>query len=110
KSADSQQLMDALRRVMAGEQNVVQASPAGAAMLPVLSTPTDALSTLTGRQSEVLQLLCEGLRNAEIALRLATSEKTIKAHISAIFGALGVTSRTQAVIAARRAGMLGRPR
>ncbi|BEP55896.1 MULTISPECIES: response regulator transcription factor [Variovorax] len=110
KSADSQQLMDALRRVMAGEQNVVQASPAGGASLPVLSTPTDVLSTLTARQAEVLQLLCEGLRNAEIALRLATSEKTIKAHISAIFGALGVTSRTQAVIAARRAGMLGRPR
>lgn len=44
KSADSRQLMDALRRVMAGEHNVVQALPAGAAGLPVLSLPTDVLS------------------------------------------------------------------
>lgn len=65
---------------------------------------------LTPRQTEVLCLLCEGLRNSEIAERLATTEKTVKAHISAIFAALGVVNRTQAVLAARRAGLFGKPR
>ncbi|MFH0129096.1 response regulator [Variovorax sp. VaC1] len=110
KSADSQQLLHALRRVIAGEQNVVQASPQSASPLPVLSTPADVLSQLTSRQTEVLHLLCEGLRNAQIAERLETTEKTIKAHISAIFAALGVSNRTQAAMAARRAGLLGTPR
>jgi len=110
KSADSRQLLDALRRVIGGEQGVVQASPQGSALLPVLSTPTDSLSQLTARQTEVLHLVCEGLRNAQIAERLETSEKTVKAHISAIFAALGVSNRTQATIAARRVGLLGKPR
>lgn len=110
KSADSQQLLHALRRVIAGEQNVVQASPQSASPLPVLSTPADILSQLTLRQTEVLHLLCEGLRNAQIAERLETTEKTVKAHISAIFAAPGVSNRTQAAMAARRAGLLGKPR
>jgi len=110
KSADSRQLLDALRRVVGGEQNVVHVSPQGTSPLPVLSTPTDSLSHLTARQTEVLHLLCEGLRNAQIAERLQTSEKTVKAHISAIFAALGVSNRTQATIVARRVGMLGKPR
>lgn len=110
KSADSRQLLDALRRVFGGEQNVVHVSPQGASPLPVLSTPADSLSHLTARQTEVLHLLCEGLRNAQIAERLQTSEKTVKAHISAIFAALGVSNRTQATIVARRVGMLGKPR
>jgi DNA-binding NarL/FixJ family response regulator len=110
KSADSRQLLDALRRVIGGEQGVVQASPQGSALLPVLTTPTDSLSQLTARQTEVLHLVCEGLRNAQIAERLETSEKTVKAHISAIFAALGVSNRTQATIAARRVGLLGKPR
>jgi DNA-binding NarL/FixJ family response regulator len=50
----------------------------------------------------------EGLRNADIAQRLSTTERTVKAHISAIFAGLEVNSRTQAVIVARRAGLLGR--
>lgn len=110
KSADSRQLLDALRRVVGGEQNVVHVSPQGTSPLPVLSTPTDSLSHLTARQTEVLHLLCEGLRNAQIAERLQTSEKTVKAHISAIFAALGVSNRTQATIVARRVGLLGKPR
>lgn len=110
KSADSRQLMDALRRVMQGQRGVVLASPAGAAAMPVLSGRVDPLSRLSARQTEVLHLLCEGLRNADIAARLSTTERTVKAHISAIFGALDVDSRTQAVIAARRAGLMGRPR
>ncbi|UVH57510.1 response regulator transcription factor [Variovorax paradoxus] len=110
KSADSRQLMDALRRVMQGQSGVVWASPLGPASMPILAGAVDPLTRLSARQTEVLHLLCEGLRNADIAQRLSTTERTVKAHISAIFAGLEVNSRTQAVIVARRAGLLGRPR
>jgi DNA-binding NarL/FixJ family response regulator len=110
KSADSRQLMDALRRVMQGQSGVVWASPLGPASMPILAGAVDPLTRLSARQTQVLHLLCEGLRNADIAQRLSTTERTVKAHISAIFAGLEVNSRTQAVIVARRAGLLGRPR
>ena len=52
---------------------------------------------LTQREREVLALLEEGLRNAEIAVRLVISEKTVDHHVSAILGKLGVASRAEAV-------------
>ena len=52
---------------------------------------------LTDREVEVLDLLEEGLRNAEIAARLHLSEKTVGHHVSAILGKLGAASRTEAV-------------
>ncbi|MGZ3627724.1 MAG: helix-turn-helix transcriptional regulator [Ktedonobacteraceae bacterium] len=55
---------------------------------------------LTTRQLEVLQLMAEGLSNAEIANRLFTSPKTIEHHVSAVLAKLGVHSRTQAISAA----------
>ncbi len=61
---------------------------------------------LTLRQLEVLQLLREGRTNREIAHALHITERTAKAHVSAIFEALSVDNRTQAVIAAQRAGLL----
>ncbi|MBO3750611.1 AAA family ATPase [Streptosporangiaceae bacterium NEAU-GS5] len=51
---------------------------------------------LTTREAEVLDLLAEGLRNADIAARLLISEKTVGHHVSAILGKLGVTSRHDA--------------
>jgi DNA-binding NarL/FixJ family response regulator len=108
KSGNSKQLMDALRRVMQGQSGVMWASPLGPASMPILAGTADPLARLSARQTEVLHLLCEGLRNADIAL--CSPERTVKTHISAIFAALEVNSRTQAVIMARRAGLLGRPR
>ena len=109
KSADSDRLLSMLRRIMAGERGLVWRGDFASSSLPAIAA-TDSLARLTARQTEVLHLLCEGLRNADIAQRLQTTERTIKAHISAIFSALDVDSRTQAVIAARRAGLQGRPR
>lgn len=60
---------------------------------------------LTNRQQEVLQLLVEGLNNAEIAERLIITEHTVKAHICAIYEVLGVTCRVQAVVAAIKLGL-----
>lgn len=60
------------------------------------------LSTLTTQQVRVLMMLSAGLLNKQIAFRLAVSEATVKAHVSAILQKLGVESRTQAVIAASK--------
>ena len=61
-------------------------------------------SNLTTREVEVLRLLAEGLRNAEIADRLVLSERTVHHHVSAILRKLEAGSRTEAVA---RAGTLG---
>ncbi len=56
---------------------------------------------LTDREVDVLELLDEGLRNAEIAERLHLSEKTVGHHVSAILAKLEVSSRLEAVRRAR---------
>ena len=61
--------------------------------------------TLTPRQKETLNYLCQGMSNKEIGLRLQLAEITVKTHVSAIFRILGVYNRTQAVVEARRIGL-----
>ena len=51
---------------------------------------------LTARQVEVLELLAEGLTNAEIADRLVLSVRTVDTHVAAVLAKLGVSSRTEA--------------
>jgi DNA-binding NarL/FixJ family response regulator len=65
-----------------------------------------SLSSLTGRELEILTLLSSGLSNAELGARLYLSEPTIKTHLSSIFRKLGVRDRVQAVIAAYDAGLV----
>jgi DNA-binding CsgD family transcriptional regulator len=60
---------------------------------------------LTTRELEVLQLLCDGLRNAEIAARLHRSVRTVDHHLASVFAKLGVDSRLAAMHAAQRAGL-----
>jgi DNA-binding CsgD family transcriptional regulator/tetratricopeptide (TPR) repeat protein len=60
---------------------------------------------LTRREAEVLTLVQEGLSNAEIAVRLFLSEKTVHHHVSAILRKLGVSSRGRAVSEAVRRGL-----
>lgn len=64
-------------------------------------TPTSA-APLTDREREVLGLVRAGLANRQIARRLGISESTVKAHLTSIFAALGVSDRTQAAIWAER--------
>jgi DNA-binding NarL/FixJ family response regulator len=61
---------------------------------------------LTGRELEVVLLLAHGSSNAEIASRLSISENTVKYHLSAIYGTLGVHRRGEAVIEAVRRGLI----
>jgi DNA-binding NarL/FixJ family response regulator len=62
------------------------------------SAEPDARWTLTPRQHEVLALLMQGKANRDIADVLGLSENTVKVHVAAIFRALGVSSRTEAML------------
>jgi LuxR family maltose regulon positive regulatory protein len=61
---------------------------------------------LTGRELEVLRLIVRGLQNQEIADQLVISKATVKRHISNIYGKLGVSRRTQAIVHAQELGLL----
>jgi DNA-binding CsgD family transcriptional regulator/tetratricopeptide (TPR) repeat protein len=63
--------------------------------------------SLSDREMEVLGLVAEGLTNREIARRLFIAEKTASSHVTHILDKVGVTSRTEAALAAARAGVLG---
>jgi pimeloyl-ACP methyl ester carboxylesterase/DNA-binding CsgD family transcriptional regulator len=63
-----------------------------------------AFAALSTRERDVLALLTEGLANAQIAGRLAISEKTVRNHLSSIFDKLGVWTRAQAIVFARDHG------
>lgn len=103
KSASPQTVLSALQLVLTGNIYVP----------PLLAQPMDATATgqntaapaslpaLTERQIEVLKQLRGGHSNKEISNRLGIAEKTVKAHVAAIFKALNVVNRTQAANAAR---------
>jgi DNA-binding NarL/FixJ family response regulator len=65
-----------------------------------------AAAPLTERELDVLRLVASGANNAEIAESLYLSERTVKGHISAIFGKLGVRDRPAAIIRAYDAGIV----
>lgn len=97
------ELADALRAVHAGGSPL---HPQVAAT--VMHSVTDAArDPLTPREREVLRLIARGLSNRLIARELVLSEKTVKAHVSAVLGKLGVADRTQAAVHAMREGLIG---
>jgi DNA-binding NarL/FixJ family response regulator len=53
------------------------------------------ISHITGREQEIIECVCQGLRNNEIAGRLALSPHTIKAHLNRIFRKLNITNRSK---------------
>lgn len=99
KSAPPEQIAEAIRSVLACGRWVPAQLSAAVSGAP--SDPRDAqlarrLSRLTGQQFRVLGLLAEGRLNKQIADTLGIQERTVKAHVSAIFEKLGVRNRTQA--------------
>ncbi len=78
-------------------ESVLRTRPSTA---PALAEP------LTPRETEVVQLLAEGLTNRRIAQRLGISEHTAKFHVNAILGKLGAQSRAEAVALAARLGLV----
>ena len=63
------------------------------------------LNDLSAREIEVLEALCRGMNNKDIAASMVVSPETVKTHVSTIISKLGVKDRTQAVITSIRAGM-----
>lgn len=66
------------------------------------SQQSEGFPVLTPRETEVLQLLAQGLDNTRIAERLVVTKRTVQNHVSAIYGKLGVATRTEAALYAIR--------
>jgi len=96
KSAESETIIEAIGRVMAGETWV----PPGLGQQPALPDQAELarrVGELTPQQFRILGMLGEGLLNKQIAWELNITEATVKAHMTAIMRKLGVNNRTQAV-------------
>lgn len=74
--------------------------------MPTTSAPGQTLAPLTAKQMAVLALLAEGLSNRAIGKRMDVSENTVRTHVSAVLYALEANSRAEAVVAARRRGLV----
>jgi two-component system NarL family response regulator len=99
KDAQREELLECIRKVHAGETCI---PPALVAKLAAgLSN-----QALTGRELDVLTLLARGKSNKEIGRNLYISETTVKSHLRSIFTKLNVLSRTEAITAANRRGLI----
>ena len=105
---------DVTRRVIEAVASVSRgaaATPSGSRVAPELriETPTaqpTELATLTEREREVLELLAEGISNAEIARRMWVGEATVKTHVSKVLMKLGLRDRVHAVVYAYEQGVV----
>lgn len=98
KDSEPETILEAVRRAAAGSGTVD----------PRLARRRDQDSPerLTARERDVLALVADGRTNAQIATELFLSQATVKTHLVHVFEKLRVTSRTEAVAAARRLGIL----
>ncbi len=108
KGADVEEVLKVLGAVAEGEAHF--GPEIARRLMGFFSTPKPAASSeafpeLTAREAEVLDLIAQGHNNAEIAARLFLSPKTVRNHISSIFGKLQVADRAQAIVRAREAGL-----
>jgi DNA-binding NarL/FixJ family response regulator len=110
KSSTVETISEAIAAVLDGEIWLPEAALAlDEANLSESDELSRRVATLTPQQFRVLEMLAEGLLNKQIAAELQVSEATVKAHVTAIFRKLGVRSRTQAAVAARRLEASARP-
>jgi DNA-binding NarL/FixJ family response regulator len=103
KSDSAAVVLQAVRLVLSGGTYAPLRFLAGSGAASTGSTANDSPGHgLTARQLEVLALLAQGRPNKSIARELGLSEGTVKVHLLAIFRALGVRNRTEAVVAAQK--------
>lgn len=107
KSASSELMFEALRTVLARGIYVPPLSLSDVALsAPARPRTRPAELGLTPRQTQVLWLILEGKSMKSIARELGLSHNTAKTHVSAVLRALAVTTRTQAIVAANRIGLV----
>ena len=117
KAESAARIVEVVSQVLAGAGTQLASGASGASVASVTSVtsaapahpnPGDApvAAALTPRQCEVLDHLAQGLSNKVIARHLQLSEFTVRGHVHAVLRLLGVTSRSQAAIAARSRGWL----
>jgi DNA-binding NarL/FixJ family response regulator len=102
KTADQFEIERALHAVVAGQ--MIFSGGVAQGVLRDNAAPS-ALDQLSPREREILNLLADGVSNATIAGMLYLSQKTVANHLSAIFQKLGVSSRGEAIVKARDAGL-----
>ncbi|MER6046843.1 response regulator transcription factor [Streptomyces sp. NPDC001793] len=117
KDSDAPTLLGAVRTVAAGEGLIApavtrrllaefaRARPAARRSRDRTAPDPAVLDALTPREREVLGCLGEGLSNADIALRLAMAEATVKTHVSRLLNKLALRSRLQAAVLAQELGV-----
>lgn len=111
KDSPPAQIVDAIRRVVAGDPILSPAITRRLMDRAVAESGTKdkaraALASLTPREHEVAVGIAQGETNAEIAARLYMSVATVKAHITHILTKLGATNRTQIALLAHDAGLV----
>ena len=99
KGMSPEALVDAVRRVHAGSRFL---APPVARALAARNPNSD----LSAREREVLALIVGGKSNREIAAELGITEGTVKCHVTTLLERLGVSDRTQAVVAALQRGIM----
>lgn len=115
KTVEEAALLDAVRRVAAGEgviaPEVTRRLLDAFVATPVVPEPQAPhwLAELSAREREVLTFLARGMSNAQIGRELVISQGTTKSHVSSILTKLGCSSRLQAGILAREAGLGAAP-
>ena len=96
KEAPHATLLRAIEKVAGGEGYV------DPALMPSFLPGKDQTDMLTGREREILQLLADGMSNADVAARLFISQETVKSHVRHILSKLEADTRTHAVAIALR--------
>ena len=99
KDTRTDDIIDALRKVAAGEEIIPQS-------IRNMKDEDDSLTTLTNRQKEVLHSVSRGLTNADIAKQLGITEIGVQKHLKLIFTKLGAANRTEAAAIALRKHLL----
>ena len=102
KDADPKELLNGITAAARGDAPL---APRAAHVVLTARTQQDPLAVLSEREREVLALVGAGHPNKLIARRLEISEKTVKAHLTSVYRAIGVTDRTQAALWAQRHGL-----
>ena len=109
KRADTKVLPGALKLIMDGgtylPPSILENNGVNGINIASISRSRNG-KTLTNRQSQVLELVAQGMSNKQIAYEIGVSEATVKLHINALLRAVGATNRTQAVITAQKMGLI----